>query len=327
METRQFGRLPDGTEVTQYVLKTAEAEVRILNFGGIITDYIVRGRNIVCGFDRIEDYLEDTSYQGALIGRFANRIKGAEFTLGGTTYHIGANEGRNSLHGGVCGFNRRMYEVTKASETRLILSRTSPDGEEGYPGNLSLKVTYALDGAALSLHYTATSDADTPLSLTNHAYFNLDGIGGSILDHVITIHADRYTAVDDELIPTGERLPVAGTDYDLRTPKRIGDKEGGFDTNFVLAKIANAAHPLPAATVKCADMALTVYTTCPCIQLYTGCVLEGTPDFRGGVKKAKYTAYCLETQFEPDAPNRGEGILRAGEVYDHTTVFFPEWIG
>ena len=326
MENRIFGRLSDGTEVRQYILKTAEAEVRVLDFGGIVTDYIVFGRNIVCGFETLEDYLEDTSYQGALIGRFANRIKGAGFVLNGTAYHIGANEGKNSLHGGICGFNRRVFDVARVSDTSLTLTRVSPDGEEGYPGNLTLKVTYSLDGATLSIHYTATSDADTPVSLTNHSYFNLDGIGGSILDHRITIHADRYTAVDDELIPTGERPSVEGTEYDLRNARRIGEKEGGFDTNFMLSKIANAAHPLPAATVEGTDLSLTVYTTCPCIQLYTGCVLEGTPDFRGGIKKAKFTAYCLETQFEPDAPNRGEAILRAGEVYDHTTVYFPKKI-
>ena len=323
MKKRSFGRLPDGAEVTQYILKNSEAEVRILDFGGIVTDYIVFGRNIVCGFETVADYLADTSYQGALVGRFANRIKGASFTLNGKAYHVGANEGKNSLHGGICGFNRRLYDVVSADDTSLTIARKSPDGEEGYPGNLDVKVTYSLEGADLRIHYLATSDADTPVSLTNHAYFNLDGIGGSILGHRIQILADCYTAVDDELIPTGERIPVAGTDYDLRALRPIGDKEGGFDTNFVLAATTDAKHPIPAATVEGKDLSMTVYTTSPSLQLYTGCVLEGTPDFRGGVKKAKFTAYCLETQFEPDAPNRGDAILRAGEVYDHTTVFSP----
>lgn len=321
MEIKKFGLLPDGTEIFQYVLKTAEAEVRILNFGGIITDFIYEGKNIVCGFDTLADYLTDTSYQGALIGRFANRIGGASFTLNGKTYHIGANEGKNSLHGGVLGFNRRVFDVQKADKNTLILTRTSPDGEEGYPGNLALKVTYSLDGSSLTIHYNATSDADTPISLTNHSYFNLAGIGTPVLDFDACINADRYTAVDDDLIPTGERPLVAGTEYDLRTPRKIGEKVGGYDTNFVLNKIAEDRSPTLAATVSSEDITLQIYTTQPCIQFYTGCVLEGTPDFRGGVKKALYTAFCLETQAEPDAPRHGGAILRAGEAYDHTTVY------
>lgn len=322
MKIREFGTLPDGTAILQYILKTCDTEVRVLNLGGIITDFIYEGRNVVCGFDTLEDYLLDDSYQGALIGRFANRIAGASFSLNGTTYHVGANEGKNSLHGGKIGFNRRLFKTEKAEGNTLVLSLVSPDGEEGYPGNLTLRVTYSLDGSALTIAYHATTDADTPVSLTNHSYFNLAALGTPVHDFRATILADRYTAVDAELVPTGEQLSVDGTPYDLRTPRRIGELEGGYDTNFILNKIVEDPHvPSLAAKVEGGGLTLCVYTTQPCIQFYTGCVLEGEPSFRGGVKKARYTAFCLETQAEPNAPNRGDAILRAGEVYSHTTVY------
>ncbi len=324
MNIRQFGALPSGAEVLQYTLKTEEAEVRILNFGGIITDFIYEGRNIVCGFDTLEDYLLDDSYQGALIGRFANRIAGASFTLNGNAYKIGANEGENSLHGGKVGFNRRIFEVKAATDTSLTLARISPDGEEGYPGNLSVEVTYSLNGSALTIAYSATADADTPVSLTNHSYFNLVGVGTPVLGSLAHINADRYTEVGEDLIPTGSRPPVAGTAYDLRTPRRIGEKADGYDTNFILNKSEGETAPTLAATVEDGGLLLSVYTTQPCIQFYTGCVLEGEPAFRGGIAKARYTAFCLETQSEPNAPNRGDAILRAGDTYSHTTTYLIE---
>ncbi len=321
MEIKHYGVLPDGTEVLQYVMKTDTTEVRVLNFGGIITDFIYRGRNVVCGFDTLKDYLTDTSYQGALIGRFANRIGGASFDIDGKTYRVNANEGKNTLHGGIVGFNRRMFTAEAVADNSLTLSRLSPDGEEGYPGNLSVSATYTLVGSALTISYTATTDAATPVSLTNHSYFNLAGVGTSVLNFPTAIYADRYTAVDDELIPTGEQPAVAGTEYDLRTPRRIGEKEGGFDHNFILTERANDGRPTPAATVSGGGLTLTVSTTQPCIQFYTGCVLEGEPAFRGGVPKARFTAFCLETQAEPNAPRKGDAILRPGEIYAHTTVY------
>ena len=321
MEIKAFGTLPSGEAVKQYVLKNDVAEVRILDFGGIITDFIYKGQNIVCGFDSLEDYLTDDSYQGALIGRFANRIGGATFTIDGKTYHVGANEGENTLHGGIVGFNRRMFTVKSADDTAITLTRLSPDGEEGYPGNLTVEATYSLNGNALTISYRAVTDAATPVSLTNHSYFNLTGVGTSVLDYPTAIYADRYTAVDDALIPTGERPLVAGTAYDLRTPRKIGEKPDGYDTNFVLAAPSKDGTPVAAATVNGGALTLTVSTTQPSIQFYTGCVLEGEPAFRGGVKKARFTAFCLETQEEPDAPRHGGAILRPGEVYAHTTVY------
>ena len=321
MEPKLFGTLPDHTDVYQYVLKNSEIEVRILNYGGIITDFICHGRNIVCGFETLQDYLTDDSYQGALIGRFANRIAGASFTLNGKTYHVGQNEKGNTLHGGHKGFDKRVFGVKEATEDTLVLYRTSPDGEEGYPGNLSLRATYSIKGNALTISYAAITDADTPVSITNHSYFNLAGIGTSVLDFNACIPADHYTDVDADLIPTGKRLPVANTPYDLRSPRPIGDMEGGYDTNFVLSKDPASTEPTLAATVSGGGLTLSIHTTQPCVQFYTACVLTGEPAFRGGVKKAPFTAFCLETQEEPDAPNHGGAILRAGEAYAHTTVY------
>lgn len=324
MKVQCFGTLADGTEVLQYTLKTETCEVRILNLGGIITDYIFEGRNIVCGFDTLDDYLADTTYQGALVGRVANRIAGAKFSLNGKTYQLSVNEGPNSHHGGKVGFSRRLFRVLSAEDTALVLSLFSPDGEEGYPGNLTVKVTYTLSAASLTIHYEATSDADTPLSLTSHAYFNLDRVGTSVLDYKATILADRYSALDSTLIPTGERPSVEGTEFDLRRARRIGDKVGGFDNNFILSKNADFRRPSLAAIVENDVLSLSLYTTQPCLQLYTACAMEGGPAFRGGVEKKKHTAFCLEAQAEPNAVNRGEGILRAGEIYDHTTVYHLE---
>ncbi len=324
MEIKPFGRMPDGTEIFQHILKTDEAEVRILNLGGIVTDFIIEGRNIVCGFSSLEDYLADDSYQGALIGRFANRIAGACFTMRGVTYRLSANEGKNTLHGGVHGFNRRVFDVAKAEENTLTLTLQSPDGEEGFPAALSVGVTYTLEGSSLAIAYTAASDGDTPVSLTNHSYFNLLGCGHPVLDFEACIHADRYTETDEALLPTGRRPLVAGTPYDLRAPRRIGEKPDGYDANFILNETSEENAPTLAATVKGGGLLLSVYTTMRHIQFYTACVLTGTPAFRGGVPKMPYTAFCLETQEEPDAPSHGGGILRAGQTYRHTTVYRVE---
>ncbi len=324
MQATLFGRMPDGTEILCYTLKNIEAEVRILTLGATIADFLVGGQSIVCGFSTLEDYLADDSYQGALIGRVANRVANASFTLNETRYSLFANDGKHSLHGGKCGFNRRLFNVLNATDEAITLTRISPDGEEGYPGNLSLKVTYSLSGTALTIDYTATSDADTPINLTNHSYFNLTGLGSSIMDYEAKICADFYTEVDGELIPTGNRPSVEGTPYDLRTPRRIGEKPNGFDNNFRLQKIGEDNAPTLAAVVRGGDLSLSVYTTMSDLQFYTGCVLAGEPPFRGGIPKAPYTAFCLETQTEPDGPNRGTCLLRAGEVYRHTTVYRVE---
>lgn len=331
MEKRVFGTLRDGRPIEEYTLRTAEAEVKIITLGGTITRFWVSGIDIVLGFDCLEDYLADDSYQGALIGRCGNRIKDARFTLNGKEYILAKNNGKNHLHGGLVGFDRRIWTVEHADSHRLVLSLLSRDGEEGYPGNLSVRVVYRLEGAALSIDYTAETDADTVCNLTNHAYFNLNGYGsGTVLAHTVTIAADRYTETDEELIPTGNRFSVAGTPCDFREPHTIGERlDGdfrGYDHNYWLVdaepvEISGFRLPL-VATASAGKLRLNVYTDQRCLQFYTANSLSGDhPRLKGGYKKMPYAAFCFESQEEPDSPSRGGAILRKGEVYRHRTVY------
>lgn len=325
-----FGTTKDGVHIYAYTLSCGNVKARILNLGATLTNLYYMGKDVVCGFDNLDDIYADDSYQGAVIGRYANRIKGGRFTLNGIEYTLAKNDGNNHLHGGICGFNRKIWTVEEETDERLILSVFSPDGEEGYPGNVNLRVTYTVKNDRLNIEYHATSDADTPLNITNHAYFNIAGYNaGSVLNHEIMINADYVNEVDDELIPTGKLLPVDGTVFDLRTftkiGKYIGNGFGGYDHNFILKKdeMEETDEKLltVAARIRYGSDVMTVYTNQPCMQLYIGNALVGTPDFKGGYRKTPHTTYCLETQCAPDSPNHGEGILRKGEIYDRTTVF------
>ena len=330
MKKKLFGKLPTGESVYEYTLISKGVTLSVLDFGGIIRRFLVDGIDIVAGFDTLEGYLEDDSYQGAFIGRYGNRIKGSAFTLNGKEYPLSANEGRHHLHGGKSGFNRKMLTVEDVTDTAITFSYISPDGEEGYPGTLKSTVTYALSDNALSLRYTAVSDKDTVVNLTNHAYYNLNGYGNSdILSHILTLYANEVTEVDCELIPTGRRIPVENTVYDFNTPhtigERVGNGFGGYDTNFVLSggnEQSIAGYRLPLiATVKAEKLSMNVYTNQPCVQLYIGNMLTGTPTMKNGVPKMPHCTFCLETQVEPDSPNRNGAILRAGETYEHVTVY------
>lgn len=281
---------------------------RVTNYGGIILSLHVPDRNgrlddVVLGHDTPETYARDTSYLGAIVGRYANRIAGARFELDGVTYRLSANEGRHHLHGGVRGFNKAVWDVANADETSIVLRYISRDGEEGYPGTLDTRVTYTVtERNALVVDYRATTDRPTAVNLTQHSYFNLAGGGaGSVLDHRLEIRAEAITPVDAELIPTGEVAPVAGTRFDFRRSRRIGATD--YDCNFVLAG-------RDAATLIDPDSGrrLDVRTTEPGMQLYTG-------NPRG---------VCLETQHYPDSPNRANfpsAILRPGLPYRSQTVF------
>ena len=259
--------------------------------------------NVVIGFDDVEQYHDNPKYFGAIIGRCANRIANARFTLDGKTYQLTANIGPDHLHGGRKGFDQRVWCATCGAAT-LELRYTSSDGEEGYPGNLDVRVTYTLtDENELVVDYFATTDKATPINLTQHSYFNLAG-AGDILGHVLQIDADAITLVDENLIPTGEIMPVAGSDFDFRSPTPIGARRAGqYDHNFVLRGGARVIEPASGRT-------LAIQTTEPGVQLYTGYR-------RGG-------GLCLETQHFPDAPNRPNfpsAILRPGAVYHSRTVF------
>jgi len=229
LNKKSYGTTADGHAVEEFTLSSGSIEVKIITYGGIISAIRVpdrhgEGRNVVLGFDSLEGYTRPNPYLGTITGRYANRIANARFTLDGTTYNLGANDKTNSLHGGLKGFDKRLWqaqEVRRASEVGVALSYLSPDGEEGYPGNLSVTVTYTLNTAnELRMDYHATTDKATVVNLTNHAYFNLEGNGaGTIYDHVLTLYADRYTPVNGALIPTGELAPVAGTPFDFREAK------------------------------------------------------------------------------------------------------------
>ncbi|MDY5941794.1 MAG: aldose epimerase family protein [Eubacteriales bacterium] len=336
MEKKLFGNMPDGREVFAYILKNGEMEAEILTLGGILRRLVFRGTDVVLGYDDLESILTDTSYQGSLVGRHGNRIKDAHFFIDGKEYKLYVNTGKNNhLHGGKVGFNRRIWNAEEVSENRLVLTYFSPDGEEGYPGNLNVKVTYTLYEDAIGIHYEAVSDKDTYVNLTNHAYFNLNGNGeGNILDHSLQINADTYTEVDPELIPIG-RKPVEGTRFDFRTPKKIGrdlhgekvsDPDFGYDHNFNLTgnpKVIFDGHTLGVcAVLSNGKIEMTALTDQPGVQCYTGNFLDRkTLRFKGGVPQSPRMAVCLETQFEPDAPTRGENLLKAGAKYDTMTVY------
>lgn len=302
-------------------------EVSITNYGGTVTSIRVPDRNgvvgdVVPGYDTLEEYMQNPHYFGALIGRYANRIARGRFSLNGVEYQLAQNNGANHLHGGVKGFDKRIWN---ASETTggLHLEYLSRDGEENYPGNLNVAVDYSLnDDNELRIDYHATTDKDTIVNLTNHSYFNLAG-EGTILGHELMLHAGSFTPVSDDLIPTGEIRSVDGTPMDFRTARPIGN--GGYDHNFVLddwnhgsiRSVARLSEPNSGRVME-------VLTTQPGIQFYSGNFFDGSLMGKGGVRYQKYAGLCLETQHFPDSPNQPNfptTVLRVGEHYRESTVY------
>ena len=336
-----------GKPVEMATLKNSHGiELQVINYGGIITSLKVPDRNgtaadIVLGFDRPDTYWADPTppYFGAIVGRYGNRIAKAQFAVGGRTYKLAANNGPNHLHGGVRGFDKVLWQMATRNTpaaSSVILTRTSPDGEEGYPGNLSVTVTYTLNEKnQLIVDYRARTDKATPVNLTQHSYFNLAGEGsGDILSHQLTVNADRYTPVDDTLIPTGELAPVEGTPFDFRQPTAIGArinsdhaqmKAGkGYDHNFVLNRKGPGAQFAARLTDPKSGRTLEVTTTEPGMQFYTGNFLDGTIKGKQGHVYAHRTGLCLETQHYPDSPNQKNfpsTILEPGKVYSSTTTW------
>ncbi|PYU15071.1 MAG: galactose-1-epimerase [Acidobacteria bacterium] len=343
-----FGKAPDGEEVDLYTLTNKNgAEAAITTYGGSVVWLKVPDRDgklgdVVLGFDSVDGYVSNTSYLGALIGRYGNRIGHAEFKLDGKTYTLAKNNGENTLHGGTKGFNKAVWtakEIESKDGQALELSYLSKDGEEGFPGNLHVRVIYTLeDSNALKIEYFATTDKDTVVNLTNHSYFNLAGPGsgsGDILGHILMIEADKFTPVDSGLIPTGELRDVAGTPFDFRKPTPIGaridsDDEqiklgGGYDHNFVLRRKAGEAISLAARVVEPkTGRVMEVWTTQPGVQFYTGNFLDGSLHGKGGISYTKRSAFCLETQHFPDSPNKPKfpsTELKPGEHYHTTTIY------
>jgi len=344
---KSFGKTPDGQPVDLYVLTNKSgAEASITNYGGALVSLKMPDRNgkladIVLGYDNAEGYVADKSYFGALVGRYGNRIGHAQFVLDGKTYTLAKNNGENTLHGGVKGFNKALWAAkilpAKGGQA-LELSYLSKDGEEGFPGNLKVTVTYTLtDSNALQIEYSATTDKKTVVNLTNHAYFNLAGQGsGDILGHLLTIQADKFTPVDAGLIPTGELRDVTGTPFDFRKPTAIGaridqaDEQlklgGGYDHNFVLRPVNELRGSFAAARVvePTSGRVMEVNTTEPGIQFYTGNFLDGKTIGKGGATYPKRNAFCLETQHFPDSPNQPKFpsvVLNPGELYHTITKY------
>lgn len=341
-----FGTLDGGREIYTYTMKNANGmTVRICEFGGAIMeirvpDRLGRTSDVVGGYDSLRDYVLGDGYLGALIGRVGNRICDGKYTLNGKNYTAFCNNGKNSLHGGEVGFSHKVWNVKAedGEEPRLILSLVSPDGEEGYPGTLSVTVTYALlSSNALSIHYEAETDRPTIVNLTNHAYFNLGGYAsGKIFDHVLQMDADRYLPTDETLIPTGELRAVEGTPFDFREPKTIGRDfdmknediriAGGFDHCFCFTG-GETKEPVLRVEVyePNSGRLMQVYTNQPAVQFYSGNFLTNAEHpLKGGYPQNRQSLFCLETQKMPDAinhPNFTDVVLNPGEKYDYTTVY------
>jgi aldose 1-epimerase len=340
--SKVFGKTPAGETVDLYTLKNSKGmEANIMNYGGVLVSLKVPDKtgalgDVVLGFDDFNGYLLPPPYFGALIGRYGNRIGHAEFKLDGVEHHLFKNDGDNSLHGGKRGFDKVLWTATPLSPNSLQLTYLSKDGEEGYPGNLTAKVVYTVtDNNELKIDYTATTDKDTVVNLTNHSYFNLAGEGnGDILDQQLTIHADRYTPVDKGLIPTGQFRPVKGTPFDFTEPHAIGERidqkdqqlifAKGYDQNFVLNKPNDITAVAAKVVAPKTGRVVEVFTTEPGFQFYTSNVLDGTIKGKGGKVYGKHAAVCMETQHFPDSPNKPNfptTELKPGETYHTTTMY------
>ena len=328
----------DGKKVQLFTLTNGSGtEVKITNYGGIVTSWVAPAKggtksNIVVGFDSLSGYLAKPPYFGATIGRYGNRIADAKFTLDGASYTLAANNGKNHLHGGNKGFDKVVWDAQPATDgtPSLTLSYLSPDGEEGYPGNLRTTVKFTLtDNNELQIEYDAETDKATPVNLTNHSYFNLSGDPtNTILNHTLWIDANRYTPVDQTLIPTGELKSVEGTPFDFTQPHVIGDRiaqvPGGYDHNFVLNDSSTSSKLVAWLQDSATGRKLEVYTTEPGLQFYSGNFLDGTIVNRNGKAIPKYGALCLETQHFPDSPNKPRfpsTILKPGEKYHTVTTY------
>jgi len=324
--------------VLQYTLTNKNGMVvKILNYGGTVTDIITPDKNgkmgdVVLGYDSLSGYLQaGNPYFGCLVGRYGNRIANAKFSLDGKEYALAANNGPNTLHGGLKGFDKVIWTVKLFNDSSLLLSYSSKDGEEGYPGNLSVDVMYSLsDDNGLKIDYAAVTDKATPLNLTNHCYFNLSaGSDSTILDHELMLKADKYTPVNETLIPTGKIDDVKGTPMDFTTSKKIGkdiaNVTGGYDHNWVLNRSGNDLELIGSVYHAGSGRYMEVFTTQPGIQFYTGNFLDGTlKNTRDGVRYIKHSGLCLETQHFPDSPNQPSfpnTILKPDETFHETTVY------
>jgi aldose 1-epimerase len=344
IEKKPFGAMPNGFPVDEYILSSGDTlRIGVIAYGGIVTRIEVPDRdgkmgNVTLGFDRLEDYRAHNPYFGCITGRYANRIGQAKFSLDGNLYRLPANNGVNTLHGGPNALDKQVWRIREYDIPHgagVELTHRSPDGAEGFPGNLAVTVVYSLRfGNEWRIDYRATTDKPTVVNLTNHAYFNLAGNGaGDILDHRLMLNADQFTPVDAASIPRGDIAGVGGTPFDFRNATRIGERIGeqhpqllngkGYDHNWVV-KGGGAKVPVLAARLEDpkTGRVMEVLTNQPGIQFYAGNFLEGTPPGSGG-RYRKHSGLCLETQHFPDSPNKihfPSTVLRPGEVFSSTTI-------
>ena len=327
---RRFGILPDGTSVDVITLVGGGLEMQVLTYGCIIAALNVpdaggHRANVVLGFDRLEPYIDASPYFGAVVGRFANRIANARFVIDGREHRLSANEPPNHLHGGFNGFDKRIWHADVSGDgSAVVLRRTSPDGEEGFPGALDARVTYTLADSELRIAYEAVTDAPTHVNLTQHSYFNLRG-SGDVLDHVLAINASTYLPVDATMIPTGDSAPAAGTPFDFQKSTAIGlhlrdpheqlTRGGGYDHTFIVHRAETALTAAARVLDPSSGRTLEVRTTEPGLQFYSGQVVG-------------HRGFCLEPQHYPDSPNRPafpSTLLRPGERYQSATVYAFGW--
>jgi aldose 1-epimerase len=342
VERAAFGKLDDGTVIEAFTLRNSRgASARIITYGATLAGLWVPDRlgeqgDVVLGFDDLKGYLGDHPHFGGVIGRFANRIAKGKFSIDGQEYQLATNNGPNTLHGGEVSFDRRVWKgepLSVAKGAAVRLTYVSPDGEEHFPGSLTVRVVYTLmEDDALKIEYFATTDKPTAINLTNHSYFNLSG-GGNVLGYVLTLNASRCTPVDSTLIPTGELAPVKGTAYDFTKPMTIGSRiaelakvkeAGGYDINYVVDGENGALRKAAKVVDPASGREMEVWTTAPGVQLYTANWLDGSIRGKHGVAYGKYGAVCLETQNFPDAVNHANfpsAILRPGATYYSATIY------
>ncbi|BCP56163.1 aldose 1-epimerase [Kaistia sp. 32K] len=331
MPSRSFGALPDGTPVEAITISNGDLTATVLTYGAVIQDIRLAGvpHPLVLGYDTIEGYLRNPNYFGAVAGRFANRIAGGRFTIDGEDFQVSPNEAPNHLHGGFKGFGTRVWKLARADASSVTLAITGADGDEGYPGTVEVELTYAIDApGTLRTSIRATTDRPTPVNLAQHSYFNLDG-AGTVRDHVLTIPAETYLAVDAGKIPTGEFRPVEGTPFDFRAGRPVGQGHDGvvdsYDHNFVVVREKSATpHPLARLASSKGGVALDVLSTEPGVQLYGGQGIKALDPGINGEVYGPNSGLCLEAQLFPDGPNRPDfpnTILRPGETYRQETLF------
>ncbi|MDD1966460.1 galactose mutarotase [Pseudomonas putida] len=348
-EHAAFGKMPDGTTVEKYTLRNSLGmQATVITYGGTLQSLLVPDKNgktedVVLGFDDLDGYLKGTSYFGATIGRFGNRLADGKFSLDGKSYQVPQNDKTNALHGGTKGFDKQIWKAEQVKDKGWVgvkLTYVSADGEMGFPGTLKTEVTYSLNEKnELRIQYHATTDKPTVLNLTNHSYFNLAGAGnGDILDQVAIVHASHYTPVNEKLIPTGEIAPVAGTPMDFLKPVAFGKRiredhqqlkfaeptQGGYDHNWVLDTKGKVAALAADVSDPKSGRRLQLFTSEPGVQLYTGNFLDGTVKGKGGKIYPHWGAFTLETQHYPDSPNQKNfpsTRLDPGKAYSQTTVF------